>query len=124
MINPDNPAELWRIKTTPDVVAPIRVGDVVYLCGPGPFTAIDAKTGKQLYQGNVTKGYHWSNMVAADGKIYATNHDGTVDVIEAGKEFKKVATNKLPDMMFGSPAIADGRIYFRGYGYLWAVGVK
>jgi outer membrane protein assembly factor BamB len=119
-----NPAEIWRINNTPDVTSPIRVGDVVYLCGPGPFTAIDAKTGKEIYQANVAKGQHWSNMVAADGKIYATNHDGTTDVIEAGKQFKNVATNKLPDKMFGSPAIAGGRIYFRGYGYLWAVGAK
>jgi hypothetical protein len=124
-IEPENPAELWRIKTTPDVVSPIRIGDVIYLCGHGPFTAVDAKTGQQLYKGDVTKGYHWSNMVTADGKIYATSQEGVTDVLEAGsKEFKKVATNSLPDKIFGSPAIADGRIYFRGYGYLWAIGTK
>lgn len=26
--------------------------------------------------------------------------------------------------MFGSPAVADGRLYFRGYGYLWVIGAK
>ncbi|HEV3386756.1 MAG TPA: PQQ-binding-like beta-propeller repeat protein [Gemmata sp.] len=123
-IDPDNKNELWRFKTTPDVVSPIRVGDVVYLCGAGPITAIDAKTGQQLYKADVTKGYHWSNMVAADGKIYATNEAGFTDVILAGKEFKKLATNHLPDKIFGSPALADGRIYFRGYGNLWAIGTK
>ena len=123
-IDPDNKAELWRISTTPDVVAPIRVGDVVYLCSHGPFTAVDAKTGKQLYKGDVSKGYHWSNMVTGDGKIYATSEAGVTDVVQAGKEFKKLATNQLPDKIFGSPAIADGRIYFRGYGYLWAIGSK
>jgi hypothetical protein len=123
-IDADNPAELWRIKTTPDVVSPIRVGNEVYFCGHGPFTAIDAKTGQQLYRADITKGYHWSNLVAADGKIYATSQEGVTDVIQAGKEFKKLATNQLPDKIFGSPAIAGGRIYFRGYGYLWAVGSK
>ena len=123
-IDPDNKAEAWRIKTTPDVVAPIRVGDVIYLCGHGSFTGHDAKTGKQLYAGTVTKGYHWSNLVAADGKIYATSQEGVTDVIEAGREFKKVATNSLPDKMFGSPALSGGRIYLRGYGYLWAIGPK
>jgi len=123
-IGPDNPAEVWRINMTPDVVAPIRVGDVIYLCGHGPFTAHDIKTGKELFRGDVTKGQHWSNMVVGDGKIYATSQDGTTDVIQPGREFKKLATNRLPDKMFGSPAIAGGRIYFRGYGYLWAVGAK
>ncbi|VTR98509.1 Uncharacterized protein OS=Blastopirellula marina DSM 3645 GN=DSM3645_24005 PE=4 SV=1 [Gemmata massiliana] len=121
-IDEDNDHEVWRIKTTPDVVSPIRVGDVIYLCGHGPFTAHDVKTGQQLYKGDVTKGYHWANMVAGDGKIYATSQEGVTDVIRAGREFKKLATNSLPDKIFGSPAISGGRLYFRGYGYLWAIG--
>lgn len=123
-IDPDNAAEIWRIKTTPDVVSPIRDGDLIYLCGHGPFTAHDAKTGEQIYRGDVTKGYHWSNMVVADGKIYATSQEGVTDVIQAGREFKKLATNRLPDKVFGSPAVAGGRIYIRGYGYLWAIGAN
>ena len=123
-IEEGNPAEVWRIKTTPDVVSPLRVGDVLYFCGHGPFTALDAKTGAQLYRGDVTKGYHWANMVTADGKIYATSQEGVTDVIQAGRDFKKLATNTLPDKIFGSPALSNGRIYFRGYGYLWAIGAK
>ena len=123
-IDPDNPAEIWRIKTTPDVVSPIQVGDVIYFCGHGPFSAYEAKTGQQIYKADVTKGYHWSNMVAADGKIYATSQEGVTDVVQAGREFKKLATNTLPDKIFGTPAIANGRIYIRGYGYLWAIGAK
>lgn len=123
-ITPDNKAELWRIKTTPDVVAPLRIGDILYLCGHGPFSAHDVKTGEQIYKADITKGYHWSNMVTVDGKIYATSQDGVTDVIQAGREFKKLATNKLPDKIFGSPAVAGGRIYFRGYDTLWAIGTK
>ena len=63
-------------------------------------------------------------MVAADGKIYVVAANGATDVVQAGKEFKKLATNKLPDTIFASPAIADGRIYFRGYDSLWAIGTK
>jgi len=123
-ITEDNKAEVWRIKTTPDVVSPIRVGDVIYFCSPGVFTAHELKTGKQIYRGEIAKGYHWSNMVVADGNIYATSQDGLTDVLQAGREFKKLATNTLPDKMFGSPAIANGRIYFRGYGFLWSIGGK
>ncbi|MBM3980666.1 MAG: PQQ-like beta-propeller repeat protein [Planctomycetes bacterium] len=123
-ITPENKAELWRITPTPDVVAPVRVGDTIYLCQHGPFLAVDAKTGKQLYRENVAKGYHWSNMVVADGKIYTSSQDGVTTVIEAGSTFKKIATNTLPDKLFGTPALADGRIYIRGYGYLWAIGTK
>jgi outer membrane protein assembly factor BamB len=123
-INPDNKAELWRINSTPDVIAPIRVGDAVYYTGDGPFTAVDAKTGKQLYREQLTKAVHRSNLVAADGKIYIATVSGETDVVQAGREFKKIGTNKLPDTFYGSPAVADGRIYLRGFEYLWAIGNK
>ena len=123
-VSPDNKAELWRIKDTPDVVAPIRVGDVVYFCAPGSLTAYEARTGQQLYAGAIARGYHWSNLVAAGGKVYATSQEGVTDVIEAGRAFKRVATNSLPDKFFGSPALAGGRVYLRGYGHLWAIGPK
>jgi outer membrane protein assembly factor BamB len=128
-IEAENKAELWRVPSTnnfrtPDVVTPIRVDDVVYLSGDGPFWAVEAKTGKQLYKTDLTKFVHRGHMAAADGKIYVPAANGITDVIQAGKEFKKVATNTLPDTLFGGPAIADGRIYFRGYGYLWAIGSK
>jgi len=124
-INPENKAEAWRVTPTPDVVAPLRVGDTIYLCQHGPFLALDAKTGKQLYKDNVGKGYHWANMVYADGKIVTSSQDGVSAVVEANPTaFKKLATNTLPDKLFGSPAVSGGRIYFRGYGYLWAIGTK
>ena len=128
-INPDNKAELWRLPSsgnlrTPDVITPIRVGDIVYWSGDGPFWAVDAKTGATHYRADLTKFVHRGHMVAADGHIYVPAANGATDVVKAGKEFKKVSTNTLPDTIFAGPAIADGRIYFRGYGYLWAIGSK
>jgi len=123
-ITPENKAELWRFKSTPDVVSPIRVDDIVYLSDNGPFTAVDAKTGQQIYRENLSKGLHRANMVAADGKIYVVSTTGETDVVQAGKEFKKLATNTLPDKLYGSPALSDGRIYLRGYNSLWAIGGK
>jgi outer membrane protein assembly factor BamB len=135
-ITPESKNEIWRLpgsrtaRTTPDVVAPIRVGDVLYFCQDGPFRAYDAKTGKELYRADLTRFVHRANMIAADGKIYVVAANGVTDVVQAGKEFKKLATNTLvddsgrPETIFASPAIADGRIYLRGYGYLWAIGVK
>jgi outer membrane protein assembly factor BamB len=123
-ITPENKAEFWRFKATPDVVAPIRVGDIVYLASDGPFTAVDAKTGEQIYRQNVSPGKHRANMIAADGKIYVTSTTGAIDVVQAGREFKKLATNTLPDTLYATPAPADGRLYIRGWTHLWAIGTK
>jgi hypothetical protein len=35
-----------------------------------------------------------------------------------------LAENRLPDDIAASPAIADGRIYLRGYKNLYAIGTK
>jgi outer membrane protein assembly factor BamB len=123
-INKKNPAELWRITPTPDVVSPLLVDDIVYLMGDGPLTAVEAKTGKQVYQFSLTAGKHRANMVFADGKIFVAGRDGAVDVVQPGKEFKVLAKNKFPDILYGSPAVSGGRIYFRGYDSLWAIGTK
>ncbi len=121
-IDPDNKAEKWRFKSTPDVVSPIRVGDIVYLSADGPFTAVDLKTGEQLYRQNLSGGKHRANMIAADGKIYVTSTTGAIDVVQAGNTFKKLATNTLPDTLYATPAPAGGRLYVRGWNYLWAIG--
>jgi hypothetical protein len=128
-ITPENKAELWRVPSTntfrtPDVVTPVRAGDVVYWTGDGPFWAVDAKTGQQIYKADLTKFVHRGQLVAADGKIYVPAANGATDVVQAGKEFKKLATNTLPDTVFAGLAVADGRIYVRGYQYLWAIGSK
>ncbi len=123
-ITPDNKNELWRFARTPDVVSPIRVGDVVYLMSDGPLTAVDAKTGKELYRQPVGKGIHRAHLVAADGKVYVTGREGGVNVVQAGPEFKLLASNTLPDKFYASPAVAGGRIYLRGHQFLWAIGAK
>jgi outer membrane protein assembly factor BamB len=123
-IDKKNSAELWRINGTPDVVSPLLVGDVVYLMGDGPLTTVEAKTGKPIYKYELTKGRHRSNLVYADGKIYAAAREGAVDVVQPGREFKVLANNKVPDTLYGSPAVANGRIYLRGYENLWAFGTK
>jgi outer membrane protein assembly factor BamB len=124
-IDRNNKAELWRINTTPDVVSPLRVGNVVYLMGDGPLTAVDAKTGKQYYREQLTKQLHRAHMVATDDqKIYVVGREGTTDVVQAGTDFKVLASNTLPDKFYSSPAISNGRIYLRGWNYLWAIGNK
>lgn len=66
----------------------------------------------------------YSSPVAADGKVYSTNGDGTVYVIKAGPEFELLATNKLEsdDSGFNStPAIVDNQILMRSNKYLYCI---
>lgn len=124
-IDPENKAELWRYKATPDVVSPLLVGDIVYLLKDGPLTALEAKTGKVIYQQPLgVKQIYRGNMVYADGKIYIVGREGIGLVVQPGKEFKILAVNDLKEKVYASPAVASGRIYIRGWDHLYCIGTK
>ncbi|MEX2185984.1 MAG: PQQ-binding-like beta-propeller repeat protein [Pirellulales bacterium] len=119
-------AYYWmRDRNTPDVPSPLVKDDIVYLCREnGVLIAVDAASGKELYQERVHLTRHRASPVFADGHIYLTGRDGTVNVVAHGPEFKIVATNKLGEEMSASPAIANGRIYLRTFDALYAIGEK
>ncbi|CAN5573668.1 PQQ-binding-like beta-propeller repeat protein [soil metagenome] len=125
-IDPGSPAEKWRaLKNTPDVPSPIRVGDLVYIMGEvGTLYCYDIKTGKVIYEEKITNMRHRANPVCIDGKLYLVGRDGTTVVVKAGREFEKLAENKLPDVFGASPAVSDGRIYLRGWKDLYCIGTK
>lgn len=126
LVLPSNPAELWRMPSnTPDVPSPLLHQGLVYLCREqSPLICVDASTGKILYEKRLHNGIYRGSPIIADGKIYCVCRDGTVTVVRAGKTFEKLAENKLLDQIAASPAIADGRIYLRGYNALYAIGKK
>ncbi len=122
-VAPGSASELWRYKQTPDVCCPLVVDGLVYLCGDGKLTCLDAKTGKEYYADERThSGIDRASPVYADGKIYLTAQNGTFTVVKAGSKFEILATNKLPDSVNATPVIADGRIYIRGWDSLYAIG--
>jgi outer membrane protein assembly factor BamB len=125
-IGEDSPAVLWRLPNfTPDVSCPLRVKDVVYLLSAGgQLTALDAKSGSILHKKDLVRQIHRASPVYADGKIITVGREGTMNVVRPGRAFELLATNKLPDKFYASPAVAGGRIYLRGWQYLWAIGAK
>lgn len=122
-IAPGNAAELWRIpRGTPDVPSPIAVDDLLYLMNErGRLYCHELATGKLIYDEQVTNMRHRANPVYADGKLFLLGRDGTCVVVKPGREFEKLAENKLPDTFTASPAITNGTIYLRGWDALYAI---
>jgi outer membrane protein assembly factor BamB len=44
--------------------------------------------------------------------------------VKPGETLEILAKNRLSDQFTASPAIANGRIYLRGFEHLYAVGAK
>lgn len=113
-------------KGSPFVPSGVIVGDVLYLVNDmqSIVTAYEAKTGTLLYQGRLgeakQEGFSGS-PVAVDGKVFFTNDDGETFVLEAGREFRLLHTNRLGEPTFASPALVDGTWYFRTASSLLAI---
>ena len=111
-------------RGTAYVTSPILVGANLYLSTDrGILTALDAKTGEVRYEGGrvPVPATFTASMVAFGDKILQASEDGDVFVIQAGPEHKVVATNKLGEPIFASPALSNGVIYIRGEKHLYAI---
>jgi len=113
-------------KGSPFVPSGVVVDGVLYLVNDiqSILTAHDVKTGAVLYQGRLgeakKEGFS-ASPIAYDGKVFFTNDDGETFVLQAGREFKLLHTNQLGEGTLASPALVDGRWYFRTTSSLLAI---
>lgn len=105
----------------------IHEGHHYILTDGGIVECRNVKTGELVYQerlkGPGPTSKNWSSLVlSADGKCYAANQGGDCFVFKAGPKFELLATNSLGELIIGSIAVSDGRLYIRGYKNLWCIG--
>lgn len=106
---------------------PLAYQGLLYVLGNnGVFDAYDIATGKEIYRQRlalVGSGFS-ASPVAADGKIYLSNEDGEMVVVQAGQTFTQLATSTMGETLMATPAIAGGVMYVRGAATLFAIGRK
>ena len=104
---------------------PLVYGDYFYVCRiNGILLCYDAKTGEEIYKQRVgsMQGAFTASPVAADGKLYLADEYGDVHIVEAGPEYKHIATNKLHESCLASPSISGNLLFVRTLGHLFAIG--
>jgi outer membrane protein assembly factor BamB len=99
-------------------------GILYVLANNGVFDAYDLATGDEIYRQRLEKvGNGFSaSPVAADGRIYLSNEDGDLVVVEAGRTFKQIATNQMGELVMATPALSNGVMYVRTAKSLVAIG--
>lgn len=114
---------VWREKTqVPNRPSPLLVGDLLFMVhqDSGTVTCLEAKTGALVWRERLPGvGNHSASPVYAEGRIYFFNENGHCPVIEAGREFKVLAENKLESGFMASPAIAGKALYVRSKTHLY-----
>lgn len=117
----------WQTRlTAPAGSSGICVGDYLYrACNEHLLKCFKMATGELVYEESLARvSPSASPTASADGRIYFAS-SGKSYVIEAGPEFKLLATNDLGEgNEFIAPAVADGRIFIKGRNHLWCIGAR
>ncbi|MCA9270713.1 MAG: PQQ-like beta-propeller repeat protein [Planctomycetales bacterium] len=113
----------WRTtKAASYVPSPIAIGDYfLVVSDTGVATCFQAESGKPMWVERL--GPHFSaSLISAGGLAYFLADDGTTTIVRPGETLDVVATNKLGEFCFASPAVSDGRIYLRSEKSLYCIG--
>lgn len=115
----------WKVtRNVPNRPSPVLVGDLLFMVDQdgGVVTCLEGKTGKEVWRERLPgTGNHSSSPVWAEGRLYFFNENGHGIVIEAGRQFKVLAENKLDGGFMASPAVAGSALYLRSRTHLYRI---
>jgi hypothetical protein len=114
-------------KGSPFVPSPLLLGDYLYTINDMASVASchNARTGEivgQVRLGEVARESFSASPIAVEGRVFFTNDNGETFVLSPAPDFKVLHVNPLGEQTLASPALVDGRWYFRTAGHLWCIG--
>ncbi len=115
----------WELKRgAPFTPSPLMVGDELYVLNDGGIlTAVEATTGSVLWQQRLGGSYSASPLFV-DGKLYFSSEEGVTTVLAPGKEFRRLATNRLQGAILSSIAVANGSLFVRTDSHLYKIAAE
>jgi outer membrane protein assembly factor BamB len=118
----DDSALSYRVqKGIPIKPSLLLVDGLIYLVEDGGFAAcLDAGDGHELWRQRV-EGAYSASPVHAGGRIYLCGEKGVVTVLQAGREFVKLAENRFDEGFLASPAVAGEALFLRSRTHLYRI---
>ncbi len=112
-------------KGTPYVPSPLLYRGRLYFTqgNANTLTILDAATGKPVLAGERLPGVgqFYASPVAAAGRLYLVDRQGTTLVLTAGDKPEVLATNRLGEPVDASPAVAGRTLFLRAARHLYAI---
>lgn len=104
----------WRtLRQVPVMSSPICVGDELYwVSDDGMATCVDAKTGDVHWQERLG-GACLASPIAVPSRLYFFRQDGTTAVLKAGRQFERLAENRIEGTVVASPAVSGDALFLR-----------
>ena len=104
-----------RKKMLPYVPTPLAYQGHLFMWNDdGTVCCVNPQTGDDVWSERVGGNYSTSPLLI-DGRIYAVAEDGEVTVIDAAEKPHVYGKSSLGDNCHATPAVANGRLYLRGF---------
>lgn len=117
--------EWKKARPFPYVPCLIPWGDHLYFVNDrGDAGCAVAKTGEIVWLKEQISGSITSSPILIDGKVYAVSEDGNAFVFAAKPTFELLGKSTFGEDVRSTPAVADGRLYYRGKNHLFCIGKK
>jgi len=105
----------------PHVPSPLLVGKEIYVVDDdGTAVCLDADTGTNIWKQRLGGNFRASPIQVRD-RIYFCSEEGTTTILQAGREYKVLATNKLDGSFRASPAVAGRALFLRSETHLYRI---
>lgn len=86
----------------------------------GMVSCLEARTGAEIWRERLGGNYSASPILAGD-RIYCFSEEGRTTVLQAGRTFRKLAENTLPEGCKASPAVSGRALFIRTFSHLYRV---
>lgn len=119
----DGAVEQFRVdnSTVPHLPTLLAHRGLVYAWSEkGICTCYELDSGKKVWQERIG-GNFYSSPICVDEVLYCTDGDGECVVIRAGRKFEELGRVDLGEASRATPAVGDGRMYFRTASHLMAI---
>ena len=114
----------WVEKADLQMASPTICQGKIYLFerSSGKLHCVRASDGQSVYRTRVRSARaFWASPWTDGQRVYALDSDGTTHVLAPGDTFESLAENPLDQQAWGTPALADGRIYLRTVDNLYCI---
>ncbi len=116
---------LWQKKKgTPYVPTLVTDGKRIYwvLDKEGTLICANPKTGAEIWSERLGGGAVTASPIIVDDKLIIITERGAVYVAKTGDSFELIAKNSINEVVYASPAVADGHLFIRGQKTLYCIG--
>lgn len=115
--------EWSRTRSGPGMASPVVAKGYLYIPGQGGIlNCYDVTNGERVYRNRVSgMGTVAASLWADADRVFILDENGNTNVIQAGPEFKILATNKIDDLFWSTPSVAGESLLLRGVEKLYCI---